>query len=502
MAMTPEELRIRISAENDSKQAFDSVNKDLKRTSTSAASTQKAVMGATRGFSGMGRSAGQAGIQIQQLVGQIQGGTNPMLALSQQTADLGFVLGAPLLGAVGGLAASLAMVLLPALFDTEDATSKLKDRIEELETAFSDLTAEQQRSYIRGVQQEINDLESASASLRQEIYDTKNGFMAMFDSQEEIDQKVEELTAQLQLNEQQIDKVKASLQGYVSGAEETEESTRRLTSSFETLEDQMRKLDALYIKFETPRERLIRQYKEADDVLAKYAGTEDLHARMTAKALEEYKKTLPTHEQVKETTKELAGATEDLNWEYQNIADNGISALEDGLTGLINGTKSAKDAFRSMALSIVNDMIKMQIQQSITSKLGGIFSSFFGGGGMTAASSGVGVGTAANPMAGLSIGSVSSFAGGGYTGSGSRSGGVDGQGGFPAILHPNETVVDHTQGQTGGVTINQTINVSTGVQQTVRTEIASLMPQIAAASKQAVLDARKRGGSFGAAFGA
>ena len=36
-----------------------------------------------------------------------------------------------------------------------------------------------------------------------------------------------------------------------------------------------------------------------------------------------------------------------------------------------------------------------------------------------------------------------SFAGGGYTGSGARSGGVDGQGGFPAILHPQETVVDH-----------------------------------------------------------
>ena len=52
----------------------------------------------------------------------------------------------------------------------------------------------------------------------------------------------------------------------------------------------------------------------------------------------------------------------------------------------------------------------------------------------------------------------------------------------------------------GGVTINQTIQVSTGVQQTVRNEIQSLMPQIASASKQAVLDARRRGGSFAAAF--
>ena len=52
-----------------------------------------------------------------------------------------------------------------------------------------------------------------------------------------------------------------------------------------------------------------------------------------------------------------------------------------------------------------------------------------------------------------------------------------------------------------GVTINQTINVSTGVQQTVRTEIASLMPQIAEATKSAVADARMRGGSYSKAFG-
>jgi hypothetical protein len=47
-----------------------------------------------------------------------------------------------------------------------------------------------------------------------------------------------------------------------------------------------------------------------------------------------------------------------------------------------------------------------------------------------------------------------SFAGGGYTGSGSRSGGVDGKGGFPAILHPNETVIDHTRGQGMGQVVN------------------------------------------------
>ena len=52
----------------------------------------------------------------------------------------------------------------------------------------------------------------------------------------------------------------------------------------------------------------------------------------------------------------------------------------------------------------------------------------------------------------------------------------------------------------GNVTVMQTINVTTGVQQTVRAEIKSLMPQIADSAKAAVLDAKRRGGSYGSAF--
>ena len=51
------------------------------------------------------------------------------------------------------------------------------------------------------------------------------------------------------------------------------------------------------------------------------------------------------------------------------------------------------------------------------------------------------------------------YEGGGYTGMGARAGGIDGRGGFPAILHPNETVIDHTKGQGMGATVN--FNIST-----------------------------------------
>lgn len=66
---------------------------------------------------------------------------------------------------------------------------------------------------------------------------------------------------------------------------------------------------------------------------------------------------------------------------------------------------------------------------------------------------------------------LASFEGGGFTGSGPRTGGVDGRGGFNAILHPNETVIDHTKGQTmgGGVTVNVIESSERAGQQDTRT---------------------------------
>jgi hypothetical protein len=68
---------------------------------------------------------------------------------------------------------------------------------------------------------------------------------------------------------------------------------------------------------------------------------------------------------------------------------------------------------------------------------------------------------------------------------------------------PNQSgfIVPNNKLGGGGVTVNQTINLSAGVSQTVRAEVMQMMPAIQEASKAAVLDARRRGGSFSAAFG-
>ena len=53
------------------------------------------------------------------------------------------------------------------------------------------------------------------------------------------------------------------------------------------------------------------------------------------------------------------------------------------------------------------------------------------------------------------------FDGGGFTGKGIRAGGMDGKGGFMAMVHPNETVIDHTKGQAMQSAPTVNFNIST-----------------------------------------
>jgi hypothetical protein len=187
-------------------------------------------------------------------------------------------------------------------------------------------------------------------------------------------------------------------------------------------------------------------------------------------------------------------ATDAVKEKFKELRSSIESSMENALMSIVDGTKSVKDAFRSMASDIIKELYRVFVVQRIVGMVSGAVGGFFNMNQVSGPAMPFGTGNV-RPVA------RPSFAGGGYTGMGSRSGGVDGRGGFPAILHPNETVIDHNRGGgMGTVIVNQTINVSTGVQQTVRAEIKQLMPQIAESAKSAVVDAKRRGGSYGRAF--
>lgn len=97
---------------------------------------------------------------------------------------------------------------------------------------------------------------------------------------------------------------------------------------------------------------------------------------------------------------------------------------------------------------------------------------------------------------GTFTGSAASFDGGGFTGSGSRSGGVDGKGGFAAILHPNETVIDHTKGQGVGGGVNVTYQIDArNADAGLAERLPAILSQHGNQVKASLLNEINRGGS-------
>tara|TARA_R100000353_G_scaffold108894_2_gene78248 strand:- start:5072 stop:6880 length:1809 start_codon:yes stop_codon:yes gene_type:complete len=169
--------------------------------------------------------------------------------------------------------------------------------------------------------------------------------------------------------------------------------------------------------------------------------------------------------------------------DFETSAVNAFKKAEDAL---VNFVKTGKLDFKDLIDSLISDLIRFEIRQSFITPM---FEGF-----KSSRSSGKGFFTSFLDGLGSLFGV--SAQGGGFTGMGARAGGIDGKGGFPAILHPNETIIDHHQGQSGGVVINQSLNFATGVQDTVRNEVLQMLPDIAETSKNAVAEAMQRGGSF------
>ena len=172
---------------------------------------------------------------------------------------------------------------------------------------------------------------------------------------------------------------------------------------------------------------------------------------------------------VKETGKSMGKIT--------TVADMMGDKFGDAFTSAVEGTMSAKNAFKSMASEIIKELFRIFIVKKVT----GFISNAI---------------TAAFPT----FGGLPMKAIGGPVQRGNPY--IVGERG-PELFVPSRTgsIVPNDNMSGGGqVVVNQTINVSTGVQQTVRTEIKSLMPQIAESAKAAVADAKRRGGSYGRAF--
>ena len=205
--------------------------------------------------------------------------------------------------------------------------------------------------------------------------------------------------------------------------------TEAREDALQPLEDQRELLEAT-LKGNAEEVKLRQQARDIAKDIAGLSEGEVFGILQQNQALEQQVQTL---EEMKQMAAELSG-----------VIANG---LVDGLKGVVQGTQSAEEAMKKMIDNIADlflqraaDMIAKAIQAQVFNLITGLLP----GGSMAAAAGGMFGSGASAPIANIpfSAGGIS-YEGGGYTGDGARTGGIDGRGGFPAILHPNETVVDH-----------------------------------------------------------
>lgn len=179
--------------------------------------------GLGNGFQGMGRNAGQAGIQIQQFVGQVQGGQSAMLALSQQAADLGIVLGAPLLGAVVGIGAAIGGTLVNSLLDADDAMEDLIPTVDELTSKLDTLTQRQ--------------VEFALVKLNEELVENQSQLAKAQNSYDSVSKSLQRQTAFFDENSDRVKELRQEQleQGFV--LDELTKKNNQLTESIRQLNE-------------------------------------------------------------------------------------------------------------------------------------------------------------------------------------------------------------------------------------------------------------------------
>lgn len=221
--------------------------------------------------------------------------------------------------------------------------------------------------------------------------------------------------------------------------------------------DEMREAERIYDQTRTAAERYQNELEDLNELHKMGYLDADTYSRAVAKVGEEYR-----------NASEAGQFWNDINED-----------LKQGILDAIVEGESLADTFENIAKSIAKAALEAALFGSGPLAMGG----GKGGGG----------GIFGGLLGGLF--SLFSFDGGGYTGSGSRTGGVDGKGGFLGILHPNETVVDHSRGQGGNTNVHVTFGVSADsngnlmpfVESVSERKVSEAAPGIVAAANQRVL---------------
>jgi hypothetical protein len=238
-------------------------------------------------------------------------------------------------------------------------------------------------------------------------------------------------------------------------------------------------LGAEIIKQANARDLLTAQTQTLSAVERELLEVESELGVMTDEQAEKYRDAGLAIEQLKLKMQGLDEVQGALKGGVEALSSGTSQAMTDMVTGVGDGMQGLKNVVSEAITSIIKKMIEMYVvNKAINAALG-----FFGAPQSmmlaTAASGG-----AIQPNRPTLVG----------------------ERGPELIIPKSASVVKNaadTQGMVGGgspIVVNQSLNFSTGVQATVRSEVMTMMPQIQEATKAAVSEQAQRGGSYTRAF--
>jgi len=438
--MANEAVRIPIEAVDNTKAAFNSVNANLDKTAKNA----KVVTGSFGRFRGASQ---QLGFQIQDVAVQLKSGTDASIVLAQQGSQIASIFGpaGAVVGAFIAVGAAVAGPFISSILGGTTALKEMQEAADRVQGSLAAMTAtERSRAQRRNLALEAEAL-AAKAEAQRKVDVAEANLQKRRDAdrprQALIITATKELTAaqeeQKIVNEEAqivLERIAAVNEAYAKSQDTTAQSIRQANAEL--------------------REQAKLQREMADAEEAAGAVLLNINQSNINASIAERKE----KKQNKEDT--------------INFLDEQLAASAQTSKKMFAVNKAA-----SIAKAIVNTY------EAATTALKAFPPPF----GQLAAVATVGFGL--QQVAAIK---AQSFEGGGFTGRGARAGGLDGKGGRMAMIHPNETVIDHTKGGASGITIISNVDAG-GSGADVDQKIKSAMSQTSQQTIMTIQDLMRRG---------
>jgi len=526
----------------------DKVSKPLQQINTKINQTNKAGRDLNGQMRLMRGGAGQLGHQIQDVAVQLQMGTDAMIVFGQQGSQVAALFGpkGAMLGGLLAVGAALSGPVINALTGGSTALQKFRDDALEAAGSISELDGalrEQAKAALRTELKEVltdqirltNQLEEAKAQLRVEEERTGGRSRAVQeDPTAELEDQIKKLEAQLQSATPQIAAMKDEYRGLnpeltalnkgledeiaLLGLDEVQQARQTLATMAGT-DAQKERYIALVQMLASKQANIEKTEKEAAAEEAAAKRTASAIDQINGKLLEEHIRLSGGQVALELYRASLLGLGEDSqavalilanDAERTRLAEEKLEQQRQKAQAAEAKRKAEnlarqKEQDKATALSMTKQFASMDTGSKKMFRIQKAF-------GIAAAT--ISTFEAVNNalalklpppipqvMAGIALTTglanvaqikAQSFEGGGFTGHGARAGGLDGKGGRMAMIHPNETVIDHSKGGASGVTVINNVDAR-GSGADVEQKIKSAMAQTSQQTIMTIQDLMRRG---------